>query len=76
MNASRRKANKGKNLAWDLKELNDLNELGRQIIVECAALEDKLMDRSYDKITDNFPSKLCSFRESTLSLLKRVTKYR
>ena len=53
-----------------------LNELGRQIIVECAALEDKLMDRSYDKITDNFPSKLCSFRESTLSLLKRVTKYR
>lgn len=63
-------------LAWDLRELSELNDLGRQLIVECATLEDKLMDGNYDKIADNLPSKLCSFRESTLSLLKRVTKYR
>lgn len=63
-------------LAWDVKELGDINDLGRQLIVECAALTDKLLDVNYDKIADNFASKLSFFRVSVNSMAKRVIKYR
>lgn len=33
-------------LAWDVKELGDLNEVGRELTVECTTLIDKLLDPS------------------------------
>ena len=44
-------------LAWDVKELSDLVECGRKIIVECGSLNDKLSDAEYDEIGDNFPKR-------------------
>lgn len=76
MNASRRKANMARRffgLAWDVKELGDINDLGRQLIVD---LTDKLLDVNYDKIADNFASKLSFFRVSVNSMAKRMIKYR
>ena len=62
-------------LAWDIKELEDLNKFGRKLSMECEVLKDKLLGVGYDKI-DNFAQKLDSFRERVISFLKRVVKYR
>ena len=52
-----RKQGEGKSgkfgLAWDVKELSDLNEVGRELSVECATLVDKLLDPKYDIIANN-----------------------
>lgn len=63
-------------LAWDVKELNDLNETGRELIVECTTLVDKLLDPSYDGITNNLANQISTFRERVLSFVKSTTMYR
>ena len=63
-------------LAWDVKELSDLVECGRKIIVECGSLDDKLSDAEYDEIGDNFPQKISSLCESVCTFVKQVTKYK
>lgn len=62
-------------LAWDVQELNSLNENGRQIIIQCKTMQDKLLNLEYDKIADNFASLMDRLRQSTVSFVKRVTKY-
>lgn len=64
------------NLPWDVKELDDLNEMGRRIAVECAAIVDKLQDPAYDPIANNLPRQLTTLRKDCLSFVKRVTKYK
>lgn len=63
-------------LSWDLKELSTLNESGRSLLTECEVLFDKVLDPMYNRITDNFASKLTSFREKLTALYKSVTRYR
>ena len=76
------KQNEGKSgkemfgLAWNVKELSDLNEVGRELTVECTTLVDKLLDPCYDSIASNLAKQICSFRERVLSYVKSVTKYR
>ena len=53
-------------LAWDVKELSDLNETGWELIVECTTFIDKLLDPSYDGITNNLANQISTFRESPL----------
>lgn len=40
-------------LAWNVKDLRDLNEVGRELTVECTALVDNTLDTSYDSIANN-----------------------
>ena len=63
-------------LAWDIKELSDLNDWGRKIIVECSSLNDKLSDARYDRISDNFPKKLSLLCKSVCTFVKQATKYK
>lgn len=78
--ATKQKANSSEKvlmqLAWDVKELSDLNEFGRKIIVECTSLDNKLSDDRYDRISDNFPEQLSLLRESVCTFVKRITKYK
>ena len=38
-------------IAWDLQELSQINEAGRELRVECELLADKLNDPAYDPAT-------------------------
>ena len=63
-------------LAWDVKELSDLNKTGRELIVECTTLVEKLLDPSYDSIANNLANQISTFRERVLSFVKSTTMYR
>ena len=63
-------------LAWNVKDLGDLNEHGRKIINESDEIKQKMHDSTYDKVVNNFAKKLSSFRESAKEFVKRVTKYK
>ena len=45
------------NLAWNVKDLNDLNDCGRKVIQECDIIKRRLDDCSYDRISNNFAKK-------------------
>lgn len=64
------------NLAWDVKELDDLNSKGRSLLLECSVLREAVIDPDYDTITNNLPRQLSVLRENVLLFVKRVTKYR
>ena len=63
-------------LAWDVEELGRINESGRQLVVESRAMTDNLRDPVYDKVSDNFPRKLSSFREQAVQFLKKSMKFK
>ena len=63
-------------LAWDVEELERLNELGRKLAVECECLKDKLLSSRYDAVSDNFPKQLGSFKDKMLKYANSVVKYR
>ena len=63
-------------LAWNVKDLSDLNEHGRKIIHESNDIKQKMHDPVYDKVVNNFAKKLSSFCESAKEFVKRVTKYK
>ena len=63
-------------LAWDVKELGDLNEVGRELTVACTTLIDKILNPTYDRIANNLANQISAFRERALSFVKRVSKYR
>ena len=63
-------------LAWDVQELERVNESGRQLLIEIAVLADKLKDPTYNKSADNFPMKVRLFKENCCKFLDSVVKYR
>lgn len=63
-------------LAWDLKELSSLNDMGRLLLADGEVLSDKASNPTYDKIRDNFASKLTAYRDKLTSFYASVTRYR
>ena len=63
-------------LAWDVKELEDLNGCGRQLIVSNSTLVDKLRNSLYNRIADNFARQLTCWKDAAISFVKRVVKYK
>ncbi len=63
-------------LAWDVKELEDLNEKGRSIVVKSSVLKDRHLDPNYDSIANNLARQLSDLRGEVLLFVKRVTKFR
>ena len=63
-------------LAWDVNELSELNEVGRSLLVEIEVLSNKISDPVYDVVGDNFAGKLSNVREKLSSFVKRVIRYR
>lgn len=62
-------------LARDLQELSALNEVGRELRVECEVLADKLRDPAYDPIKCNLARELTTVCEKTTSFVWRVSRY-
>ena len=63
-------------LAWDVEELQRLDQAGRALTVDCQCLMDKLLIPDYNKVEDNFPKQLCSFKARAIKYAKSVVKYR
>ncbi len=63
-------------LAWEVQELESLNENGRKIILECGNMKAKRLQPGYDVITDNFARQLSSLRQIILTFVKQVVKYK
>lgn len=63
-------------LAWDLKDLGDLDQAGRKIKVNCETIRDKAQDESYDRVSSNLASQLNSLRRELESYVKGVYRYR
>ncbi len=51
------------------KNLREADVWIRQLVVESRAMTDKLRDPAYDKVSENFPRKLSSFREQAVQFL-------
>ncbi len=62
-------------LAWDVSELETLNEKGRQLCVEVDTLRDSLSDASFDMCHNNVPKKLCAIIEQSESMVKGVSRH-
>ncbi len=63
-------------LVWSLKELGDLDELGRKVKVNCQVIKDATEDESHNWVSSNMASQLASVRKSLQSYIKRVCRYR
>ena len=63
-------------LAWDVEELQCLDQAGRALTVECQCLIDNLLNPDYNKVEDNFPKQLCSFKAKAIKYANSVVKYR
>ena len=63
-------------LAWDIKDLSDLNECGRKVIRDCDIVKQRLDDCSYDRISKNFAKTISMLCNLARTFVKRVTKYR
>ena len=60
-------------LAWNIKDLSDLNECGRK---ECDIIKRRLDDCSYDRISNNFAKTVSMLCDLACTFVKRVTKYK
>ena len=64
------------NLAWDVKELEELNEMGRKLIVNSGNLKAKLMQPDYDRVSDNFARKLSEMKQELVSYSRQVSRHK
>ena len=64
------------NLAWNVKDLSDLNDCGRKVIQECDIIKRRLDDCSYDRISTNFAKTISMLCDLACTFVKRVTKYK
>ena len=63
-------------LAWNIKDLSDLNECGRKVIQECDIIKRRLHDCSYDRISNNFAKTVSMLCDLACTFVKTVTKYK
>ena len=64
------------NLAWNVKDLSDLNDCDRKVIQECDIIKRRLDDCSYDRISNNFAKTISMLCDLACTFVKRVTKYK
>lgn len=63
-------------LAWNIKDLSDLNECGRKVIQDCDIIKRRLDDCSYDRICNNFAKTISMLCDLVRTFVKRVAKYK
>ena len=63
-------------LAWNIKDLSDLNECGRKVIQDCDIIKRRLDDCSYDRICNNFAKTISMLSDLVRTFVKRVAKYK
>lgn len=63
-------------LAWNIKDLSDLNECGRKVIQECDIIKQRLDDCSYDRISNNLAKTVSMLCDLARTFVKEVTKFK
>lgn len=63
-------------LAWNIKELADLNESGRKLMVDLNALKEKLQDDSSDWVEENIPRRLSAVRQRMTTFIRAVSRHK
>ena len=63
-------------LVWDIKQLSELDEEGRKIMVNCLAFKEKAQDQQVDWVTSNMAHQLSTIRKALESYVSRVSRYR
>lgn len=63
-------------LSWDLKELEFMNENGRQLYVELQTLADQLIDDSFNMQQNNVAKKLADIKDGVISLIKSLSRHK
>ena len=61
-------------LAWKIKELTELGEVGRQLFNEIRVLKDKIQRPNLES-DENVPSQLRSIRQRLVTVIKGVTRH-
>ena len=64
------------NLAWNLKDLSDVNECGRKILQECEIIKQRLDDCSYNRISNNFAKTVSRLCDLARTFVKKVSKFK
>ena len=60
-------------MAWDIKELERINETGRTLIIDCDTLKDKLLQPGYNRIAANFARQLRCFQDKATDIRTLAT---
>ena len=64
------------NLAWEIKELTELNDNGRSLLVELRSLTNKLEDKNCDRTKENISRQLSTVRQKLRTFIKGVTYHK
>ena len=64
------------NLAWDLKQLEELDAEGRKLKVTCQTIKEKVGDNLFDWVQSNMAGQLTSLRKELESYVRRVSRFR
>lgn len=62
------------NLAWKVKELDELMKTGRQLMAELGVLVDKVNDCNYDLVKENTARRLTVLRKELCAFLKGIIR--
>lgn len=63
-------------LAWDLKQLGELDEEGRKLKVTCQTIKDKVDDNLFNWVQSNMAGQLTSLRKELDSYVRRIRRFR
>lgn len=64
------------NLAWEIRDLTELNQSGRTLLVDLKCLLDELEDESTDLVAENLPQTFSSVRKRLGVFIKGVTRHK
>ncbi|XP_065911420.1 uncharacterized protein [Dysidea avara] len=63
------------NLSWKLKELGDLNEMGRKLHSDIDVLSAKIGEHQHSWQQDNIPSQLKEIRTNLVAFIRGITRH-
>lgn len=63
-------------LVWDVKQLTELDDKGRQLKVNCQTIKDHAEDEEFDWIASNMAAQLCNLRKKMECYVHRVSRFR
>lgn len=63
-------------LAWDVKQLEDLDKEGRKLKITCQTIKDKVDDNVFDWVHSNIAGQLTSLRKALELYVRRISRFR
>ncbi len=63
-------------LAWKIKELSELIESGRKLLVDMNGLIEKLQDEQCNWVKENIPRRLATIRQRVVSFIRGTSRHK